>query len=34
MLPLQKEFMKDLKMVYQAPTEETGMLNLEKLEEK
>lgn len=30
----QKEFMQDLKMVYQAPTEEAGMLNLEKLEEK
>jgi len=30
----QKEFMKDLKLIYQAPTEEAGLLNLEKLDEK
>lgn len=30
----QKEFMKDLKPVYQAPTEEAGLLALDKLEEK
>ncbi len=30
----QKEFIKDLKLVYQAPTEEAGLLNLEKLDEK
>ena len=30
----QKEFMKDLKPVYKAPTEEAGLLALDKLEEK
>lgn len=30
----QKEFVKDLKPVYQAPTEEAGLLALDKLEEK
>lgn len=30
----QKEFMKDLKPVYKAPTEEAGLLELDKLEEK
>ncbi len=30
----QKEFMKELKPVYQAPTEEAGLLALDKLEEK
>lgn len=30
----QKEFIKDLKLVYQAPTEEAGLMNLEKLDEK
>lgn len=30
----QKEFMKDLKPVYKAPTEEAGLLQLDKLEEK
>jgi transposase-like protein len=30
----QKEFMKDLKTVYNAPTEEAGLLQLDKLEEK
>jgi len=30
----QKEFMKDLKPVYQAPTEEAGLLALDRLEEK
>jgi len=30
----QKEFMKDLKPVYQAPTEKAGLLALDKLEEK
>ena len=30
----QKEFMKDLKLVYQAPTEEAGVINLEKLDQK
>jgi len=30
----QKEFMKDLKLVYQAPTEEAGILALDKLDQK
>lgn len=30
----QKEFMKDLKLVYQAPTEEAGILELDKLDQK
>jgi len=30
----QKEFMKDLKTIYTAPTEEAGLLQLDKLEEK
>ena len=30
----QKEFMRDLKPVYKAPTEEAGLLALDKLEEK
>ena len=30
----QKEFMKDLKTVYTAPTEEAGLVQLDKLEEK
>jgi putative transposase len=30
----QKEFMKDLKLIYQAPTEEAGLLELENLDRK
>jgi len=30
----QKEFMKDLKLVYQAPTEEAGLLELDNLDQK